>query len=139
MTNIVPKLSSNLSKIWTKVINIEQSLFPQLKKRRGRPKKGETREPIKPKFLTQQNEMKTVEEMLTLVSKDCAVGVKENSKGNREVWIGGKLHISAVDAELFKKKENIPKLTNQRMNYGVKIGFLRKICKFVVKCSYKIG
>jgi transposase len=31
MTNIVPKLSSKLSKIWNKVINIEQSLFPQLK------------------------------------------------------------------------------------------------------------
>ena len=31
MANIVPKLSSNLSKMWTKITNIEQSLFPQLK------------------------------------------------------------------------------------------------------------
>ena len=38
--------------------------------------------------------------MLTLVSTDCGVGIKQNSKGNREVWIGGKLHISAVDGDI---------------------------------------
>jgi hypothetical protein len=69
-------------------------------KKRGRPKKGETREPIKPKILEQQKDMQTIEEMLTLVSTDCGVGVKQNSKGNREVWIGGKLHISAVDGDI---------------------------------------
>lgn len=69
-------------------------------KKRGRPKKGETREPIKPTILKQQQEMKTVEEMLSFVSTDCGVGVKQNSKGNREVWIGGKLHISAVDGDI---------------------------------------
>ena len=34
--------------------------------------------------------MQTVEEKLTLVSRECGVGVKQNSKGNREVWIGEK-------------------------------------------------
>ena len=37
--------------------------------------------------------------MLSLVST-CGVGVKQNSKGNHEVWIGGKLHISAVDGDI---------------------------------------
>jgi hypothetical protein len=69
-------------------------------KKRGRPKKGETREPVKPSILKQQVEMKTVEEKLALVSTDCSVGVKQNSKGNREVWIGAKLHISAVDGDI---------------------------------------
>jgi hypothetical protein len=69
-------------------------------KKKGRPKKGETREPIKPTILKQQKEMKTVEEKLSLVSTDCGVGLKQNSKGNREVWIGGKLHISAVDGDI---------------------------------------
>jgi hypothetical protein len=69
-------------------------------KKRGRPKKGETREPIKPTILKQQKEMATVEEKLSLVSTDCGVGVKQNSKGNREVWIGGKLHISTVDGDI---------------------------------------
>lgn len=71
---------------------------PKLK--RGRPKKGETREPIKPTILKQQKEMQSVDEMLSLVSTDCGIGVKQNSKGNREVWIGGKLHISAVDGDI---------------------------------------
>ena len=58
------------------------------------------REPIKPKILEQQLEMQTVEEMLSLVSRDCGVGIKQSSKGNREVWIGGSLHISAVDGDI---------------------------------------
>jgi len=45
-------------------------------KKRGKPKKGETREPIKPTILNQQKQMKTVEEKLTLVSTHCGVGVK---------------------------------------------------------------
>jgi len=70
------------------------------KLKRGRPKKGETREPIKPTILNQQKDMQTVEEMLSLVSTKCGVGMKQNSKGNREIWIGGKLHISAVDGDI---------------------------------------
>ena len=69
-------------------------------KKRGRPKKGETREPIKPSILQKQKEMKTVEEMLGCISTECGIGVKQNSKGNREVWVGGKLHISAVDGDI---------------------------------------
>jgi len=73
---------------------------PKKKHKRGRPKKGEVREPIEPSILQKQKDMQSVEEMLELVSTDCGVGVKQNSKGNREVWIGGKLHISAVDGDI---------------------------------------
>ena len=73
---------------------------PKIKYKVGRPKKGETREPIKPTILKQQQDMQTVEEMLSLVSRDCGVGIKQSSKGNREVWIGGSLHISAVDGDI---------------------------------------
>jgi hypothetical protein len=38
--------------------------------------------------------------MLTLVSTKCSVGAKKNSKGNYEYWIGGKLHVSAVDGDI---------------------------------------
>lgn len=69
-------------------------------KKRGRPKKGEVREPIKPTILQKQEKMETVDEMLECVSTQCGVGVKQNSKGNREVWIGGKLHISVVDGDI---------------------------------------
>lgn len=82
-----------------KPIKVKKKEKPKAKKR-GRPKKGETREPIKPTIINQQKQMQTVEEMLTLVSTECGVGVKQSSKGNREVWIGGKLHISAVDGDI---------------------------------------
>ena len=79
---------------------VKQEKSKKTKHNRGRPKKGETREPIKPSILKQQREMQTIEEMLTLISSDCGVGVKQNAKGNREVWIGGKLHISVVDGDI---------------------------------------
>ena len=81
-----------------KPVKVEKEKFKP--KKRGRPKKGETREPKKPKILEQQHQMQSVEEKLTLVSTDCGVGIKQNSKGNREVWIGGKLHISVVDGDI---------------------------------------
>jgi hypothetical protein len=95
-----------------KPVKVEKEEKPKLK--RGRPKKGEKREPIEPSKLELQKEMKTTDEMLSLVSTNCGVGVKQNSKGNREVWItkesslkrplfatfGGKLHISVVDGDI---------------------------------------
>ena len=81
-----------------KPVKIEKEEKP--KNKVGRPKKGEKREPIKPKILEVQKDMTTTKEMLSLVSTDCGVGVKQNSKGNREITIGGKLHISAVDGDI---------------------------------------
>ena len=79
---------------------VKKEKVKKVKHKAGRPKKGETREPIKLTKLELQKDMQTVEEMLALVSTDCDVGIKQNSKGNREVWIGGKLHISAVDGDI---------------------------------------
>ncbi len=81
-----------------KVIKVEKEK-PKARKR-GRPRKGEIREPIEPSILQKQEKMQTVNEMLSLVSTACGAGIKQNSKGNREVWIGGKLHISAVDGDI---------------------------------------
>ena len=81
-----------------KSVKVEKEEKP--KNKVGRPKKGEKREPIKPKILELQKDMQTTQDMLSLVSTKCGVGIKQNSKGNREVWIGGKLHISAVDGDI---------------------------------------
>jgi transposase len=81
-----------------KPVEIEKEEKPKFKK--GRPKKDETREPIIPSKLQQQKVMNTTKEMLELVSTDCGVGLKQNSKGNREIWLGGKLHISVVDGDI---------------------------------------
>ncbi len=58
---------------------------PKVKYKSGWPKKGETREPIKPKILEQQKNMKTVDKMFSLASTECGVGIKQNSKNNRDV------------------------------------------------------
>ena len=73
---------------------------PKTKRKPGRPKKGEKVEPKKPKILEQQKDMNETEKMLSLLSTKCSVGIKKNSKGNTEKWIGGKLHISAVDGDI---------------------------------------
>ena len=35
MKNIIPKLSSNLSKMWLRIINHENCLFPEIKEQLG--------------------------------------------------------------------------------------------------------
>ncbi len=81
-----------------KPVKVEKVKKPTAK--RGRPKKGEIKTPKAPTVLEQQQKMSNINEMLNLVSTDCGVGIKQNSKGNREVWIGGKLHISVVDGDI---------------------------------------
>lgn len=81
-----------------KPIKVEKEIKP--KRKRGRPKKGEVVKPKEPTILQQQQSMITTQEMLSLVPTDCGVGTKQNSKGNKEVWIGGKLHISVADGDI---------------------------------------
>ena len=56
--------------------------------------------------------MKSTNDMLSLVSTSCGVGIKQNLKHNRKVWIGGKLHISVVDGDIpvvaFYSGANVP-------------------------------
>ena len=70
------------------------------KRRQGRPKKGEELPPKKPSILQQQEKMSEVEEMLSLIGTDCNTSIKQNSKGNRHKWTGGKLHLSVVDGDI---------------------------------------
>ncbi len=92
--------ASDSTKIPLRQKPVKKEKVDKPKRKRGRPKNGEKVEPKPPTILEQQKDMKTVSDMLELVSTDCGVGVKQNSKGNREVWIGGKLHISAVDGDI---------------------------------------
>ena len=70
------------------------------KRRQGRPKKGEEGPPKKPSILQQQENMQSTEEMLSLISTKCDTSIKQNSKGNRHRWTGGKLHLSVVDGDI---------------------------------------
>jgi len=70
------------------------------KRRQGRPKKGEEGPPKKPSILQQQEKMSEAEEMLSLIGRECNTSIKQNSKGNRHKWTGGKLHLSVVDGDI---------------------------------------
>ena len=70
------------------------------KRRQGRPKKGEEGPAKKPSILQQQENMQSTEEMLSLIATRCDTSIKQNSKGNRYRWTGGKLHLSVVDGDI---------------------------------------
>lgn len=53
----------------------------------------------KKKRLERQKDM-TLEQMLEDLPKDCDVGMKTNSKGYREVWIGYKLNMDVADGQI---------------------------------------
>jgi hypothetical protein len=67
-----------------------------LKKRKGRPRKGEPQKVKEPSRVEKQLKM-TLEEMLKDLPSVCNCGSKKNSQGFTETWIGYKLHIDTAD------------------------------------------
>jgi hypothetical protein len=65
-------------------------------RKKGRPAKGEIREPAEPKRLDAQRSQ-TAQEAIALLSTVCARGVKKNAKGYTETWNGFKLHLDVND------------------------------------------
>jgi hypothetical protein len=66
-------------------------------RKRGRPAKGEKREPAKLKRLDIQLQQ-TAEEAIADLPTACDRGVKKNAKGYKESWIGYKFHVDVNDA-----------------------------------------
>jgi len=83
-----------------KPVKKEETVEVTPKRKRGRPKKGEVLPSKKPTILEQQAKMSATEEMLSLIPTQCDVGIKQNAKGNRYKWIGGKLHLTVVDGDI---------------------------------------
>jgi len=71
---------------------------PRLKRRRGRPPKGEERIP-EPTRIERQMTI-TVEAMVAELPTACDRGTKRNSKGHMESWNGYKLHIDVADGQI---------------------------------------
>jgi len=79
-----------------KPVRVEGAKPP--KRKRGRPKKGETVN--KPKRRLERQREMTLAEMLADLPQHCAVGTKRNAKGHKTSWIGYKLHIDVADGDL---------------------------------------
>ena len=69
---------------------------PKSPKKRGRPKKGD---PSPPKKITciEKQLKQTPEEALAELSRVCDAGCKQDSKGNKNYWIGYKAHLDWAD------------------------------------------
>jgi len=91
-------IDSTAIELREKSVQIKKEVKP--KRRQGRPKKGEEGPPKKPSILQEQENMHSTEEMLSLISTKCDTSIKQNSKGNRHRWTGGKLHLSVVDGDI---------------------------------------
>jgi hypothetical protein len=91
----------HVSRDSTAIVGREKPIKKEKKKpseKRGRPKKGETR-PKEVKRLDKQLNMNQ-KDRLDDLPKSCDVGAKTNSKGNKEYWIGFKLHIDTGDGDI---------------------------------------
>lgn len=66
------------------------------KPKRGRPRKHEVLPP-KPLTRIEQQRTQSLDEMRAALPTQCDVGVKRNSKGFRETWIGYKLHLDTAN------------------------------------------
>ena len=69
---------------------------PAPKRKRGRPRKDEVLPP-KPLTRIEQQRTQSLDEMRAGLPTQCDVGVKRNSKGFRETWIGYKLHLDTAN------------------------------------------
>jgi Transposase domain (DUF772)/Transposase DDE domain len=72
---------------------------PAIRAKRGRPRKGEVRQPAPPKRLEVQP-ARTLAVNLADLPTRCDVGCKRNSKGHQESWIGYKLHLDTIDGDI---------------------------------------
>jgi hypothetical protein len=98
-THLSDELIGHVARDATAIEGNEKPLKKERKKgtpkKRGRPKKGEVREPMQEKrLLIQVNQ--TPSEALKDIPVSCDVGTKKNSKGYKETWIGYKLHLDTA-------------------------------------------
>jgi len=98
-------------------------------RKKGRPRRGEVREP-KPETRLERQGRQSAQEALAELPVYCDVGAKKNSKGYKQAWIGYKLHVDVNDcglpisavmtaASLHESQVAIPlmKMTSERIDY----------------------
>jgi len=102
--NYKNKIAGHLSRDSTAIIAREKpvktvTIEPKEKRKPGRPRKNEIREPKEPKRLDLQSD-RSLSENIKDLPNYCNVCTKKNSKGKKETWIGYKLHLDCVDGDI---------------------------------------
>lgn len=72
---------------------------PVVRRKRGRPKKGQEPPPTPPTRL-QLQPCRSLAENLADLPRACDIGAKKGSKGHMEYWRGYKLHLSVIDGDI---------------------------------------
>jgi hypothetical protein len=103
-SSLKPQLIGHISRDATAIEGREKPVkkAPKEKpapRKRGRPAKGEQREPKEQKRLERQREQ-SAQDALEELPVFCDVGTKKNSKGFKQSWIGYKLHADVNDCGL---------------------------------------
>ena len=103
-SRLKPELIGHMSRDSTAIEGREKPVKKRRKKKaaprkRGRPARGEHREPKEQKRLERQREQ-SPKEAIEELPAFCDVGTKKNSKGFKETWIGYKLHADVNDCGL---------------------------------------
>jgi hypothetical protein len=131
---VTPELVGHISRDATAIEGREKPVV-KLKppkpapRKKGRPRRGEMREP-KPETRLERQGRQSAPEALAELPVHCDVGTKKNSKGYKASWIGFKLHADVTDcclpislaltaASLHDSQVAIPlmKLTSARVDY----------------------
>lgn len=128
------ELIGHISRDSTAIVGREKPMKKAAKpikiaRKKGRPAKGEVREPVEPKRLDVQRQQ-SVAEAIALLPKACDRGTKKNAKGYKESWNGFKLHLDVNDfgvpisalltsASVHDSQVAIPlmKLTSSKVSY----------------------
>ena len=104
---LADQLIGHLARDSTAIEAREKPLKPEQKtappvapRKRGRPRKGEVREPPPPTRLERQAAGMSLQAMLAELPQACDVGSKTNAQGFKETWIGYKLHLDVADGQI---------------------------------------
>jgi len=120
-------------------------------RKRGRPRRGEVREP-QPETRLERQGRQSAAEALAELPVCCHVGTKKNSKGYKETWIGYKLHADVNDwglpisvgltgASVHDSQVAIPlmKLTSARVDYLYDLGDAAYDAQPIYEVSRSLG
>ena len=131
---VTPELVGHISRDATAIQGREKPVAkpkpPQpAPRKKGRPRRGEVREP-KPETRLERQCRQSAPEALAELPVHCDVGMKKNSKGYKQAWVGYKLHVDVNDcglpisavltaASLHESQVAIPlmKMTSERIDY----------------------
>ena len=109
---VTPELVGHISRDATAIKGREKPVVkPRPEKpaarKKGRPRRGEVREP-KPETRLERQGRQSAQEALAELPVHCDVGTKKNSKGYKQTWIGFKLHADVNDCGLRGADRGLP-------------------------------